>query len=181
MGKVLREGYTTGATATVAMKAAVLAIKGEFPKQVTVLSPQRTEITLPVQSASAENNIGTATVLKDAGDDLDCTNGTPIVVTVELTDKSGMELRAGKGVGTVISDLCDGLAEKGISLEVTDAAKNVVLDNSYKKEYGARPMRRYIESHIEDALAQKLIRGELKSGDTAVVSESDGKLKIEIK
>lgn len=46
MGKVLREGYTTGATATVAMKAAVLAIKGEFPKQVTVLSPQRTEITL---------------------------------------------------------------------------------------------------------------------------------------
>ncbi|MFR6110669.1 MAG: cobalt-precorrin-5B (C(1))-methyltransferase CbiD [Dialister invisus] len=101
MGKVLREGYTTGATATVAMKAAVLAIKGEFPKQVTVLSPQRTEITLPVQSASAENNIGTATVLKDAGDDLDCTNGTPIVVTVELTDKSGMELRAGKGVGTV--------------------------------------------------------------------------------
>ena len=36
MGKVLREGYTTGATATVAMKAAILAIKGEFPKQVTV-------------------------------------------------------------------------------------------------------------------------------------------------
>lgn len=84
-------------------------------------------------------------------------------------------------IGIMISDLCDGLAEKGISLEVTDAAKNVVLDNSYKKEYGARPMRRYIESHIEDALAQKLIRGELKSGDTAVVSESDGKLKIELK
>lgn len=84
-------------------------------------------------------------------------------------------------IGIMISDLCDGLAEKGISLEMTDAAKNVVLDNSYKKEYGARPMRRYIESHIEDALAQKLIRGELKSGDTAVVSESDGKLKIEIK
>ena len=84
-------------------------------------------------------------------------------------------------IGIMISDLCNGLAEKGISLEMTDAAKNVVLDNSYKKEYGARPMRRYIESHIEDALAQKLIRGELKSGDTAVVSESDGKLKIEIK
>ena len=37
MGKVLREGYTTGATATVAMQAALLALKGEFPKQVTVL------------------------------------------------------------------------------------------------------------------------------------------------
>lgn len=83
-------------------------------------------------------------------------------------------------IGIMLSDLCDGLAEKGISLRVTDAAKEAVLDNSYKKEYGARPMRRYIESHIEDALAQKLIGGELKSGDTAVVSEEDGKLKVEI-
>lgn len=84
-------------------------------------------------------------------------------------------------VGIMLSDLCDGLAEKGISLEVSDEAKNVILDNSYKKEYGARPIRRYIESHIEDALAQKLIQGELKSGDTAIVSEANGELKIEIK
>lgn len=101
IGKELREGYTTGATATAAMKAAILAIKGEFPKQVTVLSPQRTEITIPVESASAEGQIGKATVLKDAGDDLDCTNGTPIIVTVEIKNEPGMELRAGKGVGVV--------------------------------------------------------------------------------
>lgn len=101
IGKELREGFTTGATATAAMKAAVLAIHGEFPKQVTVLSPQRTELTLTVDHASAEGNIGTATVLKDAGDDLDCTNGTPIIATVELVDKPGLELKAGKGVGTV--------------------------------------------------------------------------------
>ncbi len=101
IGKELREGFTTGATATAAMKAAVLAIHGEFPKHVTVLSPQRTELRLPVKEASAKGNIGTATVLKDGGDDLDCTHGTPIIVTVELTDTPGMELRAGKGVGTV--------------------------------------------------------------------------------
>lgn len=101
IGKVLREGHTTGATATGAMKAAILAIRGEFPKEVTVLSPQRQEITIPVESASAEGNKGTATCIKDAGDDLDCTNGTPIVVTVELTDTPGMVLKAGKGVGTV--------------------------------------------------------------------------------
>ncbi len=101
IGKELREGYTTGATATAAMKAAILAIRGEFPKQVTVLSPQRTEIIIPVKDASAKGNVGTATVLKDAGDDLDCTNGTPIIVTVEITDRPGMELKAGKGVGIV--------------------------------------------------------------------------------
>lgn len=101
IGKELREGYTTGATATAAMKAAILAIKGEFPKQVTVLSPQRTEITIPIESASANGLVGTATVLKDAGDDLDCTNGTPVIVTVEIKNEPGMELRAGKGVGIV--------------------------------------------------------------------------------
>ena len=101
IGKVLREGHTTGATAAGAMKAAVLAMRGEFPKTVTVLSPQRQEIVIPVDHAEADGEKGCATCLKDAGDDLDCTNGTPIVVTVELKREPGMELRAGKGVGIV--------------------------------------------------------------------------------
>ena len=70
MAKTLREGHTTGATATGAMKAAILAMRGEFPKQVTVLSPQRTELTIPVESAEAHGRTGIATCLKDAGDDL---------------------------------------------------------------------------------------------------------------
>lgn len=99
--KPMREGHTTGATATAAMKAAILALRGEFPRMVTVLSPQHVEITVPIESASAENGIGTATALKDGGDDLDCTHGTPIVVTVQYREKAGLELRAGLGVGTV--------------------------------------------------------------------------------
>ena len=93
IGKVLREGHTTGATAAGAMKAAVLAMRGEFPKTVTVLSPQRQEIVIPVDHAEADGEKGCATCLKDAGDDLDCTNGTPIVVTVELKREPGMEDR----------------------------------------------------------------------------------------
>lgn len=58
MAKTLREGHTTGATATGAMKAAILAMRGEFPKQVTVLSPQRTELTIPVKSAEAHGRTG---------------------------------------------------------------------------------------------------------------------------
>lgn len=101
MDQPMREGYTTGASATAAMKAALLALRGEFPKMVTVLSPQHAEITIPVDSASAEGGIGTATVLKDGGDDLDCTHGTPVVVSVRYTKTPGLELRAGRGVGTV--------------------------------------------------------------------------------
>lgn len=101
IGRPMREGYTTGASAAAAMKAALLALRGEYPKMVTVLSPQHAEITVPVESASADDGTGTATVLKDGGDDLDCTHGTPVVVTVRYTDGQGLELRAGKGVGIV--------------------------------------------------------------------------------
>ncbi len=84
-------------------------------------------------------------------------------------------------IGLMLEDLNDGLSEKNINLEVTDEAKKVILEKSYKKEYGARTMRRYIERHIEDSLAQKLISGELSSGDTAFVTTEDGELKVEIK
>ena len=53
---------------------------------------------------------------------------------------------------------------KNIMLDVSGDAKNVILNKSYKKEYGARPMRRYIERYIEDSLAQKLISAELSGG-----------------
>ena len=101
LGKPMREGYTTGASAAAAMKAAILALRGEFPKFVTILSPQGAEITIPVDSASAAEGIGTATVLKDGGDDLDCTHGTPVVAEVRLTAGEGLSLKAGNGVGIV--------------------------------------------------------------------------------
>ena len=84
-------------------------------------------------------------------------------------------------VSLMLDELSEGLAEKGISLSVDDAAKEIILDKSYKKEYGARPMRRYIERHIEDALAQKIIANELSSGQTAYVTGEDGEIKVDVK
>ncbi len=84
-------------------------------------------------------------------------------------------------VSLMLDELSEGLAEKGISLSVEDAAKEIILDKSYKKEYGARPMRRYIERHIEDALAQKIIANELSSGQTAYVTGEDGEIKVDVK
>lgn len=86
-----------------------------------------------------------------------------------------------KIIGLMLDDLNDGLKEKNIMLDVSEDAKNVILNKSYKKEYGARPMRRYIERYIEDSLAQKLISGELSGGQTAYVTEKNGELNVEVK
>lgn len=101
MVQKFREGFTTGATAAACMKAAILATKGEYPSKVTVYSPNRTKLTIPILKAEGNARHGEAAALKDAGDDIDCTNGTEIRASVDLTDKPGLILKAGKGVGTV--------------------------------------------------------------------------------
>lgn len=86
-----------------------------------------------------------------------------------------------KIIDLMLDELREGLKEKGISLDVTEDAKKIILKKSYKKEYGARPMRRYIERHIEDELAQRLIGGELASGSVACVDGKGDELIVEVK
>ncbi len=74
-----------------------------------------------------------------------------------------------------------GLLEKGISFDITDKAKAVILKEAYNPQYGARPLRRYIERNIEDAVAQALIEGEIEAGNTALIDELDGKINLHIK
>ncbi len=83
-------------------------------------------------------------------------------------------------IGLMLGDLAEGLHEKDISLEVTDEAKELILEKSYDRLYGARPMRRYIERYIEDELAQMLITNKINSGDTAKVYVVDDALKIDV-
>jgi ATP-dependent Clp protease ATP-binding subunit ClpC len=61
------------------------------------------------------------------------------------------------------------LDEKEIKLEVTEAAKDFLGEKGYNEEYGARPLRRVIQSMIEDKLSEKLLRGEFHAGDTIVI------------
>ncbi len=86
-----------------------------------------------------------------------------------------------KIISLMLEDLTKGLSEKEIGIEVSDDAKEVILEKSYKKEYGARPMRRYIERHIENDIAQMIISEEIKSGQTVLVTAENGELKIEVK
>ncbi|MGD0794738.1 MAG: ATP-dependent Clp protease ATP-binding subunit [Dehalococcoidales bacterium] len=61
------------------------------------------------------------------------------------------------------------LEEKGIHLRVTDAAKDFLGEKGYNEEYGARPLRRIIQSMVEDRLSEDLLRSKFKTGDTVVV------------
>ena len=81
----------------------------------------------------------------------------------------------------MLGELAKGLSEKGIKLEVTEAAKKIICENGYSKRYGARPMRRYIERSVEDALAQLYISGELGSGGVASAEAENGKICIRVK
>ena len=95
-----RKGFTTGACAAAAVKAALLAWQGEQRTQVSVESPQGSMIVVPIAGAWSLDNGGKACVIKDAGDDPDITNGTEVWAKVEV---SGTEivLRGGEGVGIV--------------------------------------------------------------------------------
>ena len=62
----------------------------------------------------------------------------------------------------------------GMGVVVTDAAVAEIAKEGFDPVYGARPLRRAIQSKIEDALAEKLLEGGFKAGDTIVVDAADG-------
>ena len=73
------------------------------------------------------------------------------------------------------------LKEKNLSLVLTDEAKDLLIEKGTSTEFGARPLRRAIEHHLEDPLAEELLRGDFAGKDTitAVVKEEKGEKKID--
>ena len=74
-----------------------------------------------------------------------------------------------ENIGSIIDlqmkDLRERLQAKQITLEMTDAAKQYIIDNAYDPVYGARPLKRFLQSHVETLLAKKIIAGEIGSDD----------------
>lgn len=99
----LRRGWTTGACATAAAKAAYSALlTGEFPDPVTIALPRGERPAFALALARKDDGEATAGVVKDAGDDPDVTHGALVVATVRLAPAgAGVRFRAGEGVGTV--------------------------------------------------------------------------------
>ena len=72
-----------------------------------------------------------------------------------------------------LKDVTSNLIEKGIDLVVTDAAKNWLVEKGYDPLFGARPLRRVIQDHVEDKLSDAILGGELGPADTAIIDIDD--------
>ena len=82
-------------------------------------------------------------------------------------------------VDLMLSEVSINLVEKGIDMEVTQAAKDWLADSGFDIKFGARPLRRVIQNNIEDNLSDSLLKGELKPGDTALIDlDDDGQISI---
>ena len=99
----LRYGWTTGACATAAAKAAYTALlTGEFPDPVEVTLPRGQRPAFALATTTMTEDSATVGVVKDAGDDPDVTHGALVIATVRrAAPGSGVSFRAGEGVGTV--------------------------------------------------------------------------------
>ena len=79
----------------------------------------------------------------------------------------------GSIVDLMLTDLRKRLADKQLNLVVTEAAKNSIIDGGYDPIYGARPLKRYIQSHVETMIAKEIIAGAHSAGDTLTVDADD--------
>jgi cobalt-precorrin-5B (C1)-methyltransferase len=153
--QALRRGWTTGACATAACKAAVLALKtGVFPDPVTIVLPKGQEVSFPLAIAEMGNGCAKVGIIKDAGDDPDVTHGAMIVVTVRLRPV-GVVFKAGAGVGTV--------TKPGLPIGVGEPAINPVPRQMMEAVCAAEGVGAEIEISVPGgaALAEKTWNGRL--------------------
>lgn len=131
----LRTGFTTGACATAAARAAVeMLLTGEDRTRVAIRLPAGRRVTFPLERHERhERGPGaqvTCSVVKDAGDDPDCTHGAHLTATVRKVSAPGVHLKGGDGVGTI--------TKPGLGLPVGGPAINPVP-------------RRMLEEHVAEA------------------------------
>ena len=74
------------------------------------------------------------------------------------------------------ADLAKRLKEKQLALDITDDAKQLIVDESYDPSFGARPIKRYIQRNLETLIAKEILADKLHQGDTIHVVVKDGKL-----
>ncbi|RIW30017.1 ATP-dependent Clp protease ATP-binding subunit [Bacillus salacetis] len=87
-----------------------------------------------------------------------------------------------KEIVTLMSDqLTNRLKEQDISLALTDAAKEKIADEGFDPEYGARPLRRAIQKHIEDRLSEELLKGTVLTGQQVLIDVEDNEFTVKMK
>ena len=79
-------------------------------------------------------------------------------------------------INLIIDDLNRRLADKELTIELTDEAKHFIIENGYDPVYGARPLKRYIQKYVETLAAKLILAGDLDSGDAIVIDVENGQL-----
>ena len=119
--KGTRKGYTTGACSAAAARAATMGLlSGKVPEEIESLLPNGQRVMFTVEEGGVDNCSAHAVIIKDAGDDPDCTHGAHLTVDVRLLPDSAncVQLKGGDGVGTITM--------RGLGLEVGGPAINPV-------------------------------------------------------
>ena len=79
-------------------------------------------------------------------------------------------------IGLLVEDVNKRLADRELSIALTDSAKQFIVENGYDPVYGARPLKRYLQKHVETLAARLILADGVRAGDVIQIDEQDGKL-----
>ena len=84
-------------------------------------------------------------------------------------------------IDLLLADVNRRLADRELSIELTEDAKRLVTDRGYDPMYGARPLKRYLQKHVETLAAKLILAGDIGSGDVILIDAVDGELIADVK
>ncbi|MCR5802079.1 MAG: ATP-dependent chaperone ClpB [Lachnospiraceae bacterium] len=84
-------------------------------------------------------------------------------------------------VNLIVSDLNKRLADRSVSIEITPEAMQYIVDNAYDPVYGARPLKRFVQKHVETLSARLILEDKVGEGDTILIDLKDGELTAGVK
>ena len=81
----------------------------------------------------------------------------------------------------MLSDVNKRLADRELSIELSNAAKDFVIEHGYEPAYGARPLKRFLTKHVDTLAARLILEGNVREGDVILIDEQGGKLMASVK
>ena len=87
----------------------------------------------------------------------------------------------GNIINLLVADLNKRLADREITVELTDAAKQYIVENGYDPVYGARPLKRFLQKHVETLSAKLILADKVREGDTILIDVSGNELTAAVK
>jgi ATP-dependent Clp protease ATP-binding subunit ClpC len=97
-----------------------------------------------------------------------------IIIFESLTKQDVVEI-----VDMQMKEISARLAEHGLRIQLTQPAKEWLAEQGYDEDFGARPLKRALQRHVESPLSVQLLKGEFEQGDHILIDERDGELTFE--